>query len=302
MLGRMADSICPICSSLWPNPKERAEHIAGEHPGYRFRWDGGGQAAVVTAPDGAETRLTRRDFRDLRARARHLAPPENPRDTERRPPADEPDVPPESPPEDSSSPQASIHQDRPRRPRVFQQAETRISRATLSESLSVETLADIIRKLSMVLSEADGAGESGWLSLTESATIATLLYDSTLDVVISRFQGDVGRFKVAIAVLLLVIGKGRVHAQAIGRRLRARQAAAKAAKAPPIELVTEAPADVPYAPGWPTAPEEPMGPPAFAELVAEEPATNGHEPTDLEIVAQRQAAWRMANRGMQSAG
>jgi hypothetical protein len=127
---------------------------------------------------------------------------------------------------DAAQPSSSSGRLRPSRAQVSA-ASVRISpelraegvRDSIRDAMPLELLADIIRSLSVAISEADGAGEAGYLSPIQSTQIATLLYDSTVDLVVDRFAGDVGRFKAGMAVLLIVVSKGRVHAVAIRARI-----------------------------------------------------------------------------------
>ena len=92
------------------------------------------------------------------------------------------------------------------------------------DALPLPLLADLIRTLSIAVSEADGAGEAGYLSPIQSTQVAVLLYDSTVDLVVTRFKGDVTRFKAGLAVVVILASKGGVHARAIRDRVRERQA------------------------------------------------------------------------------
>ena len=97
------------------------------------------------------------------------------------------------------------------------------------DALPLPLLADLIRTLSIAVSEADGAGEAGYLSPIQSTQVAVLLYDSTVDLVVTRFRGDVTRFKAGLAVVVILASKGGVHARAIRERVRERQARAQSA-------------------------------------------------------------------------
>jgi hypothetical protein len=96
------------------------------------------------------------------------------------------------------------------------------------EAMPLPLLSDLIRTLSIAVSEADGAGEPGYLSPIQSTQVAVLLYDSTVDLVVTRFKGDVSRFKAGLAVVVILAAKGRVHGSAIRARIRERQAAREA--------------------------------------------------------------------------
>lgn len=95
------------------------------------------------------------------------------------------------------------------------------------DALPISTLADMLQALSRSISEMDGAGEAGVLSPIQSVQVASLLYDATVDLVVDRFGGDVTRFKAGLAVLIVLIAKGRVHAVAISARISERRAIAK---------------------------------------------------------------------------
>ena len=92
-------------------------------------------------------------------------------------------------------------------------------RDAVRDGLPVNVLADVVRGLSVSLSEIDGAGERGYLSPIQSTQVAVLLHDATIELVVSRFNGDVSRFKAALAVVIILGSKGRVHAAAIADRL-----------------------------------------------------------------------------------
>jgi len=93
------------------------------------------------------------------------------------------------------------------------------------DALPLQTVADLVRSLSVALSEADGAGEAGYLSPIQCTQVAFLIHDSTVGFVVSRFEGRVDRFKLAMAVIVILASKGTIHARAIGQKMAARQAA-----------------------------------------------------------------------------
>jgi hypothetical protein len=95
------------------------------------------------------------------------------------------------------------------------------------DAMPLPMLADLIRTLSVAVSEADGAGEAGYLSPIQSTQVAVLLYDSTVDLVVGRFKGDVSRFKAGLAVIVILASKGGVHGRAIRDKARARMAQAE---------------------------------------------------------------------------
>ena len=61
----------------------------------------------------------------------------------------------------------------------------------------------------------DGAGDAGVFTPMESKQIAILIYDPIIEAITRYFGGDVNRFKRGIAVLIIMLGKGRVHFTAI---------------------------------------------------------------------------------------
>lgn len=113
--------------------------------------------------------------------------------------------------------------------RITPEARAESTREAVAQALTAEVLADLIVSLSRALSEIDGAGEAGTLSRVQAAQIAVLLHDATVDLVIDRFKGDVTRFKAAMAILLIVLAKGAVHARAIRDRITERTARRQAA-------------------------------------------------------------------------
>lgn len=110
----------------------------------------------------------------------------------------------------------------------------------IRDALPLTVMADLIHTISVAVSEADGAGEPGHLSPIQCVQVATLLYDATIDLVVSRFGGNVTRFKASMAVLIILVAKGRVHGAAIRDRLRERAAAARQVPyVPPGDAVPE---------------------------------------------------------------
>ncbi len=89
-------------------------------------------------------------------------------------------------------------------------------------------LAEIIRNLSVVVSEWDGAGEAGVFSRIEAGQLAQLLHEPTLDLVDRYFAGNANRFRLGIAAVIILLGKGRVHAKAIRLRAAERRAGVEA--------------------------------------------------------------------------
>ena len=109
--------------------------------------------------------------------------------------------------------------------RITPEARAESTREAVAQALTTEVLADLMVSLSRALSELDGAGEAGVLSRVQAAQVAVLLHDATVDFVIERFRGDVTRFKAAMAILVMLLAKGTIHARAIRDRVRERSAA-----------------------------------------------------------------------------
>jgi hypothetical protein len=139
-------------------------------------------------------------------------------------------------------------------------------RDAIRDALPMATLADLLHAVSVAVSEADGAGEAGYLSPIQCTQVAFLLYDSTIDLVVSRFDGNVGRFKAAMAVTLILVSKGTIHARAIGIKLDARRRAAPQRVPLPAPETPEPEGNghVAGLPGIPIAPA-----PEFADAYAE---------------------------------
>jgi hypothetical protein len=128
-------------------------------------------------------------------------------------------------------------------------------REAIRDALPMSTLADLLHAVSVAVSEADGAGEAGYLSPIQCTQVAFLLYDSTIDLVVSRFDGNVGRFKAAMAVTLILVSKGTIHARAIGAKVSARRLSVSRPPLPAPEAAGPAGEDVPPDfPGLPVAP------------------------------------------------
>ena len=130
---------------------------------------------------------------------------------------------PDGPPLDSTHPRTSPSV-APSVIRITPEARAESTREAVSSALTVEVLADLIVSLSRAISEMDGAGEAGVLTRVQGAKVAVLLHDATVDFVIDRFRGDVTKFKAAMALLVVLLAKGAVHARAIRERMRERQA------------------------------------------------------------------------------
>lgn len=260
----MATSICPVCLAVLPNTRERNAHMGAEHPGTSLTW--AGNVATVTGPDGTKT-LTRRDFRTLREQARAATPPAEP-GGEPTPPIVTGGT---TPPRIATG-----------APRVEQVQGRRVmSRAAVAEAFSREQFADLLREISQILSDADGAGPAGVFSISEATLIAGLLHDQVVDLIIARFDGDVTRFRAGAAILIILVGKGRVHIMAIQARGGAK--GFLAAPAPRRPIATVAP-ELPVAPAGP-APAAPwetvtVAPPPTVTIAPEPPpAPVAPEPT-----------------------
>lgn len=170
----------------------------------------------------------RRDVRESSTPADSPAPAVSP---------DSPQASPEGSPrriEELTQPSADVttsetRQIRPPRPQVRQRAIRFDHHATgpataeaVREALPLDTLAGLVRTLSISLSEADGAGPSGYLSEVQATQIAYLLHDATVEFVARRFRGQVDRFKVLLAVIIIIAAKGPVHVRAIRAKAAAR--------------------------------------------------------------------------------
>jgi hypothetical protein len=243
--------ICYICGQDFATSELRKAHYGAAHPGYRIGWrkvegQRGFGNLWITEPSGSERAVTAQDMTRAKraANARHGAPARGvgrPRKIEEfagpsaEGPADQPIDPVSAgtPPGPSAKGPFRISQP-PVRPTI---AATQANVAdAVRDALPLDMLASLIRDFSVSLSEADGAGEAGHLSASQSMMIARLLYDQTVQTVVSRFGGNVGRFKSVLAILVIVTAKGSVHARAIGERLAERRAGPKPVAPPkPIE-------------------------------------------------------------------
>lgn len=316
MPRKPSPSLCPICLVEFPTPKDRGAHLTAEH-GATIAWSG--RTATVTDRDGKVTTLDMRDFRTLRERARSSGaggstPPPTGSAGQGEPPSGT-DAPPAA--GDASGSTGSTEPPAaPPGPRVGRQVmrppsdpiARGVSRGSVEEAFTVAMLADMIRQGSRVLSDWDGAGERGTFSAIESTQLATLLYDQTVDVIVRRFGGNVGRFKAGIAVIIIVAGKGRVHAAAYAERQRR-----IAAGLPPVEpaktepAVMPAPATIPVATVAPAAPDNRSNGsvPVIPVMTAPRPAVYspaahtptgpmtdpGFVPLTPAAIAERQRAW-----------
>jgi hypothetical protein len=185
-------------------------------------------------------------------------------------------------------------------PRITQGTPGRrvVTRATVAEALTEADLASLLVMVSHAVSEADGAGPAGEFSQSEAALIARLLHDQTIDFVIHRFEGDVGKFKASAALLVIAVGKGRVHLQAISRSGGIRRLGANTRR--PTELQT-VPAGLPEAPVMPEPPAAPApapwATPPTQTQTQEAPPADTFAPLSLDELAQRQATARGNGNG-----
>jgi hypothetical protein len=306
-------NLCYICGQPFPGRDARAAHIADVHPGFRVAWvkgegDGtragrGFGALTITDPAGVARVVTGPEMQKLKraAIARESGKPARGPGRPRRiedlgPPAD-----------GSTDGQAGPKVDPPASgpgPRVSQPpvhptigAVQGSVRDAVRDAFDVTVLADIIRDFSVTLSEADGAGEPGHLSKAQAMMLSKLMYDSTVDAIVDRFGGNVGRFKMALAALVILLSKGSVHARAIAEKVNARGFTARGAAVPP-------PAGPPAVPDYAANYVEPLtGEPARWVDQNSEPlidldgppglATNGHavEPDVIADLARRQRTY-----------
>jgi hypothetical protein len=119
--------------------------------------------------------------------------------------------------------------------RITPEQRTHSTREAVAEAFTAEVLADMLVSLSRAVSELDGAGEAGVLSKVQAAQVAVLLHDAAVDLIIDRFRGDVTRFKASLAVVLILLAKGTVHARAIRDRIAERRALPMPVDAAPPE-------------------------------------------------------------------
>lgn len=112
--------------------------------------------------------------------------------------------------------------------------------ATLAEikaDFTVADLAGILTNASEVLSAWDGAGQEGVLSALEAKQMANLLHDAVAKAIL-RYFGSAEKFKMSLAIGLLLMGKGRVHYKAISAKAKAAKAAKQSKQGQPtIEAV-----------------------------------------------------------------
>lgn len=267
--GKPSDvSICPVCRAVMPLGK-RAAHLSADHPGYRLARHG--WMLDVIDPEGAITSYSSQELGAMRREAQAAAAAAGRG--------------PEPSPGPAPAPEAPPTIDETRRPFAWQAtaAPPIVTRQAIADALTERMLADMIRQVSMTLSEWDGAGEAGHLSAIESAQLAALFYDSTLGLIERYFRGSVDRFRLAVGLAILLLGKGRIHLAAIARRRRAASIEAETA-AYVDELAAAAAPDYDPLATWAPAPVSPEPEPAPAPRTL----------SQAELVAERQRAWRQS--------
>jgi hypothetical protein len=295
----MADrlSVCYVCGIGLPSRDARRAHYAAEHPKHRVTWRG--RNPLVIDPDGTEREIDKTTEARMRRVAIRAALAKGSRRIEDltgaaaaatssgsgigststgREAADPAAPPPPGPRSGVTVRQAPI--------RPTGAATAAPTREAVREALEVGLLADIIRDFSIALSEADGAGEAGHLSHIQARQVATLAYDATVDFIVDRFGGNVTRFKLALACLIILAAKGRVHIRAI---------AAKARRS--TDDLEPGALEPPLADDW-TGPPHPDD--ALEPVEPETAPSNGAAPPDpvaaVAELAERQAAWARRNR------
>jgi hypothetical protein len=215
--------------------------MSADHAGYRIEWVG--RDPVVVDPEGSKRPIGKAEqARMRRARIRAEAIVTAPkvgrvRRTIESITGEAPEPIPTAEPTPGGRPsvvQPSI--------RVTPEYRRESMRETVAEAFTLDMLATILRDLSIGISEADGAGEEGYLSRIQAVQLANLLYDVTVDVIVRRFEGNVGRFKMALAAILILVTKGRVHARAIAGKVERRNAES-GGKRTAERIIAEAEAD-----------------------------------------------------------
>ena len=83
---------------------------------------------------------------------------------------------------------------------------------------SEKELAKMYETLMEALSDWDGAGPEGHLTPLQSKMIAEVTYEPVCKAILSIF-GDVQKFRMTIAVGMLLMGPGRAHFKAIGKKM-----------------------------------------------------------------------------------
>jgi len=298
----MSVSVCWICGKGLADRDIRRAHYASDHPGWRVTWKG--RDPMVIDPAGVERVVNKSDAARMQrtaaaaAEGRTIGRPGRPKRSSATfgPPAEpgpslagESDAPASAAPGSAGGP-TRVHQP-PVHPTI---SAVQVSvRDAVRDSLDVKLVADLVRDLSVTISELDGAGEAGHLSATQSAMIARLIYDQTVDTIVDRFGGNVGRFKATLAVMVIVLSKGAVHARAIGAKVQGASLGRPVKPVPPpapLPDVTEFDPEAVHSPAYYVDPnDEPMvdlsGPASFA--AGSVPATDA-----TAELAERQRAFR----------
>ena len=223
MTATARPKLCIICGGSFPTTGDRDAHREREHPGYRTGWGGRkNREPKIIAPDGTETIVPPAEYQRMRRASLKAAGP-----------AASFAGAPEPVPLTDAPPAGEAGSGAPSRPaapfvvqpplRLGQAFTDATARDLVGRELTAEVLADLIRQLSEVISEMDGAGPDGVFSPIQSRQLAMLLHDATVDLVVARFAGNVSRFKLGMAAAIIIIGKGRVHAAAIGRTIASRR-------------------------------------------------------------------------------
>lgn len=248
--------LCYLCGGTFPDDETRRSHMATDHPAERIEWRG--KVPYRIGADGTEARIAPSAIKRYRRAAGGptSSPPPDPFVTTPTVPSGGDDDAGPEPPRlvQAPRPRLAFPNGSPVDAPVGAPSGPILARDSIREALPLDMLADLLRQASVAISEADGAGEAGTLTRTEAATVAMLLYDSTIGAVERYFGGDVARFKLGLAVLILAIGKGRIHARAIlsrqasagGQRRAADEIEALAAAAA-ADVATEIDPDDPIA-------------------------------------------------------
>lgn len=287
--------LCLICGDVLGSDAERREHIEREHPGVRVAWRA--KLPWIVAADGTETKVGASALKRMRANARKAAGlPRRARPKRVVAAPVEPVAPAIEVPTEEGAPPYFVQAQPPRfglggepvGPAPTDAIPTpepgRLSREQLRIELGQPFLAEIIRNLSVVVSDWDGAGAAGQFSHTEAAQLAMLLHEPTIEAVDRYFGGNVNRFRLGLAAVVILLGKGRVHYRAI-QTARLREAEAL-------------PEDFAEVQGRAAAVRE------VIEVAVDDGSgqyTNGAEvssappaPVDaVEVLAARQRAWRV---------
>ncbi len=271
MPARPSSRLCYVCGRTFSDLAARLAHLGTEHAGYRIAWEG--RDPVVVDPEGSRRIVGKAEQARMR-RAGKAAPattrkPRTPRTIESLVATPDGDAPAEPADDAPTGRRPSVVQ-----PTVRLTPEYRAEsmRETVAEAFSVDMLATILRDMSIALSEADGAGEEGHLSRIQAVQLANLLYDVTVDMIVSRFRGNVGRFKMALAAILILASKGRVHARAISAKVQHRMAERDATAQVAAAIAAAEPYTIPVDPR--TAAPDPSDP--IAILAARQAAAGPH--------------------------